>query len=67
MNTVRPINIASPITGNISKPKIVTTERAGKIYTEAHWYCPDSGSFIRKGLLSVVDKKTGEDVTSITS
>jgi hypothetical protein len=65
MNIVRPINIASPITGASCKPKLIRTERDGKIYVEAMWYCPDSGQFIRKGLISVVDKKTGEDVTTI--
>ena len=64
MNIVRPVNISSPITGSVCRPKTITTERAGKIYTEAHWYCPDSGQFIRKGLISVVDKSTGKDVTS---
>lgn len=57
MNTVRPIVISSPITGSPSKPKIITTERDGKLYEEAHWYCPDSGQFIRKGLISIQDKK----------
>jgi len=65
MNIVRPVNIASPIIGASCKPKLVVTERAGKIYTEAHWYCPDSGQFIRKGLISVVDKKSSEDTTAI--
>lgn len=64
MNTVRPINIASPVTGSLCKPKIIKTERQGKLYTEAHWYCPDSGQFIRKGLISVVDVKTGGDITN---
>ena len=53
MNTVRPINISSPITGSVCRPKIITTQRGDKVYTEAHWYCPDSGQFIRKGLISV--------------
>jgi hypothetical protein len=58
MNQVRPTVIASPITGSPSRPKIITTERAGKIYEEAHWYCPDSGQFIKKGLISVKDKES---------
>ena len=57
MNTVRPIQIASPITGSPCRPKIIKTERDGKIYEEAHWYCPDSGQFIRKGLVSIEDKQ----------
>ena len=56
MNYVRPINIMSPYTGELVRPKIVTTERGNKIYTEAQWYCPNSGQFIRKGLIKVEDK-----------
>ena len=56
MNYVRPINIVSPITGDAVRPKLVRTERAGKIYTEAHWICPRSGQFIRKGLVSIEEK-----------
>ena len=58
MNYVRPINIRSPFTGELGRPKIVTTERDHKIYTEAHWYCPNSGQFIKKGLIKVEDKST---------
>ena len=56
MNYVRPINIMSPYTGELVRPKIVTTERDNKIYTEAQWYCPNSGQFIRKGLIKIEDK-----------
>ena len=58
MNYVRPINILSPFTGEMVRPKIVKTERDNKIYTEAQWYCPNSGQFIRKGLINVEDKPT---------
>ncbi len=58
MNYVRPIRIASPYSGSPVNPKIIETVRDGKIYTEAHWYCPDSGQFIRKGLVEVKDVKT---------
>jgi hypothetical protein len=46
----------SPYTGELVRPKIVTTERDNKIYTEAQWYCPNSGQFIRKGLIKIEDK-----------
>ena len=58
MNYVRPINIPSPVTGEMMQPRIVKTERDGKIYTEAHWYCPSSGQFIRKGVVEIQDKKS---------
>jgi len=60
MNFVEPKNIASPITGSLSRPRIITTTRGDKIYEEAHWYCPDSGQFFLKGVISVKDKKTQE-------
>lgn len=49
-------NIASPVTGSLSKPQIKSYESGGKIYEEAYWYCPDSGKFITKGIVSVKDK-----------
>lgn len=60
MNYVRPIRITSPYSGSPVNPKIVETKRDGKIYSEAHWYCPDSGHFIRKGLIEIKDAKTGK-------
>ena len=54
---VQPKIIASPVTGNPVRPQIRTRESQGKIYTEAYWYCPDSGAFIQKGVVSVEDKK----------
>lgn len=56
MDFVRPIIINSPVTGDPIRPKLVNIERDGKIYTEAHWYCPRSGQFIKKGLVEVKDK-----------
>lgn len=55
MDFVQPKVIASPITGSPSRPRIHTINRGGKVYTEAHWYCPDSGQFIMKGVVSVED------------
>ena len=55
MQMVRAIPIASPISGETSFPRIHKVERGGKIYTEAHWICPASGAFIRKGIVSIED------------
>ena len=55
MQMVRAIPIASPISGETTFPKIHKVERGGKIYTEAHWICPASGVFIRKGIVSIED------------
>jgi hypothetical protein len=60
---VQPKKIVSPISGNIVIPKMVTREIEGKIVTEAHYYDPNSGTFLHKGVVSVVDKNTKETTT----
>lgn len=57
MDFVRPIQITSPISGQPVFPKIVTLDNGKQIIKEAHWICPASGVFIRKGIVSVEDKK----------
>ena len=32
----------------------------GKIYKEAYWYCPDTGQFVQKGLVSITDPTDAE-------
>ena len=65
MDKVNPQPIRSPYTGNLVRPRLRTREYLGKVYTEAHWTCPDSGQYIRKGLVSVEDIKR-EDPKSRT-
>ena len=55
--TVQPKIMSSPFSGSPIKPQLRTRESNGKIYTEAYWYCPDSGKFVHKGVVSVEDKK----------
>lgn len=55
MQAARPL--PSPINGEPVRPRIMTFEREGKLYTEAHYYCPVSGQFFQKINLSVEDKK----------
>jgi len=57
ISLVQPKIITSPHSGAPVRPQIRTRESDGKIYTEAHWVCPDSGRFIQKGIVSVEDKK----------
>lgn len=64
MDIVRPIKIASPISGQPTEPKIVERGYGDKIYVEAHWYDPASGALIRKGMVKILDAKTREDITS---
>jgi hypothetical protein len=58
MNFVRPIQITSPISGQPVRPKIVTRDDGKTITTEAQWIDPASGTFIRKGIVSIEEKKT---------
>lgn len=53
---VQPKIINSPFSGSPMRPRITTRESDGKIYTEAHWICPDTGRFVQKGVVSVTDK-----------
>lgn len=55
---IQPKVISSPFSGSPIRPQIRTRESAGKIYTEAHWYCPDSGRFVMKGVVKIEDKKS---------
>lgn len=57
MNMVRPVMIQSPISGNMVHPRIIKKDNGKQIVTEAHWIDPNSGTFIRKGVVSIEDKK----------
>jgi hypothetical protein len=63
MNTVRPVKITSPISGVSCTPKVTERRFGDKIYTEARWDDPQSGAFIRKGIVKITDTKTGKDIT----
>lgn len=56
-STVQPKVITSPFSGEPVRPQIRMREAGNKIYKEAHWYCPSSGRFIQKGIVSIEDKK----------
>ena len=53
MDFVEPKKIISPISGQIVEPKIVTVKNGNKIVKEAHWIDPASGTFLRKGIVSI--------------
>tara|TARA_R110002020_G_scaffold300466_1_gene516091 strand:+ start:97 stop:288 length:192 start_codon:yes stop_codon:yes gene_type:complete len=55
MDYITPRQIISPYTGAPVKPKFVEYTHDGKLYKEAHYFCPDSGNFIQKGLVEVTD------------
>jgi hypothetical protein len=54
---VRPVVITSPISGNPVTPRIITYQRGNETVTEAHWIDPNSGTFIRKGVVSIEPTK----------
>lgn len=56
---IQPKIITAP-SGAASRPKIITRDYQGKIYTEAHYYDPITGAFFQKGVVSVEDKVTKE-------
>lgn len=63
MDIVRPVKITSPISGNPVVPRIIEREYNGKIYVEAVWNDPASGTFLRKGIVKVLDSSTRADIT----
>ena len=64
MDIVRAVKIVSPISGQPVVPRISERRYGNHIYHEAVWNDPASGTFIRKGVVKVVDATTGEDVTN---
>jgi hypothetical protein len=63
MEIVRPIQIASPISGEPVRPTVSERRYGDKIYVEAKWIDPKSGVFIRKGIVQILDAETREDIT----
>ena len=54
-NMIRPVVIASPISGQPVRPRIKTYVRNNQEIVEAEYIDPSSGAFIRKGIVSVTD------------
>ena len=55
MDLIEPKIIVSPISGQPVKPQLKTYIRDNKEIVEAHYIDPSSGSFIRKGVVSIRD------------
>jgi hypothetical protein len=53
MNMVEPKVIVSPISGQPCRPILKTYIRGNKEIVEAEWIDPASGTFIRKGTVSI--------------
>lgn len=56
-NFVQPKKIMSPFSGEWSAPQLKKLDYGDKIVTEAYWYCPKTGAFISKGVVSVEPKQ----------
>jgi hypothetical protein len=57
MDYIQPKIIQSPISGEPIRPQIKTYIKDGKEITEAIYTDPASGSFVRKGIVSVREIK----------
>lgn len=55
MDIIQPKIIISPISGQPVRPVLKTYVREGKEIVEAEYHDPASGTFIRKGVVSVKD------------
>lgn len=55
MDFITPKPIVSPISGQLVKPRLRTYIREGKEVVEAEYIDPASGTFIRKGIVSIKD------------
>ena len=64
MDIVRAVKIVSPISGQPVVPRVIERRYGNHIYHESVWNDPASGTFIRKGIVKIVDAATGEDVTN---
>lgn len=63
MDIVRATKIVSPISGQPVTPRITERRYGNHIYREAVWTDPASGTFIRKGIVQILDAESREDVT----
>ena len=60
MDIIEPKIIVSPISGQPVKPRLKTYIRNQQEIVEAEYIDPASGSFIRKGIVSITDLKQPE-------
>jgi hypothetical protein len=55
-NFVTPKKIVSPISGQLTAPRLVEKIVGDKIYIEAHWFDPASGTFLQRGVVEIRDR-----------
>lgn len=61
---IQPTKMISPYSGNAVTPQITSYTHAGKTYEQAVYNDPITGHFVKKGLVSVKDAKTGQVLQS---
>lgn len=57
---IEPTKIISPYSGQAVFPVINSFTQDGKTYEQAVYNDPITGSFVKRGLVSIKDAKTGE-------
>tara|TARA_Y100000310_G_C20684897_1_gene818351 strand:- start:1052 stop:1240 length:189 start_codon:yes stop_codon:yes gene_type:complete len=57
MDFVTPKKIMSPFCGEWSTPKLREMEYKDRTVVEARWYCPKTGKYITKGIVSETFKE----------
>lgn len=64
---IEPKKILSPYTGNAVSPKISTYTQDGKTYEQAVYNDPITGHFVKRGIVSIKDAKTGALIQDYTT
>ena len=59
---VNPTQVRSPYTGETARPVISNYDEGGRTYEQAVFADPVTGHVIKKGLLSIKSKDTGETI-----
>lgn len=57
---IEPNKIISPFSGQACYPQINTFTQDGKTYEQAVYNDPITGAFVKRGMVSIKDAKTGE-------
>ena len=52
MDYVQPKKIMSPFSGEWSTPRLIEKKYKDHTIVEAHWYCPLTGQYITRGIVS---------------
>ena len=64
---IQPTKIVSPHTGQACYPQINTFTQDGKTYEQAIYNDPITGAFVKRGMVSIKDAKTGELLQDINN